>query len=185
MINNDELLFVVDENNTPIDPKPRKEVHAKGYWHRTSQVWIINNKKEILCQQRSLLKDTSPGNWDPYHGGHFGPGISYEDGAITELKEELKIHAKKEDLKLFKIHKSHTHIEFQAAFVYIWNGNIKKITFEKDEVEQIKWYSIPEIRRLALEERGNKWSNIEYLEEILDWLEKPDIMKKYRTEIKN
>lgn len=34
MINKDELLFVVDENNNPVEPKPRKKVHTKGYWHR-------------------------------------------------------------------------------------------------------------------------------------------------------
>ncbi|HXS15141.1 MAG TPA: NUDIX domain-containing protein, partial [Candidatus Saccharimonadales bacterium] len=85
MIKKDELLFTVDENNLLQEPKPRNEVHANGYWHRTAHIWIFNDKKEILCQKRSLLKDMNPGKWEPFFGGHMAPQEEYIDNALLEL----------------------------------------------------------------------------------------------------
>src|SRR6185369_3214553 len=147
MINKDELLFVVDEENNPIEPKPRSEVHKNGYWHRTSHIIVINSHKQILCHKRSLLKDTSPGNWDPYLGGHLAPDVSYIDGAREELREEVGFVANPQDLKLWKVYKNNTNVEFQGIYLYVWNGDINTLHFEKDEIDEVAWYSIDEIRR--------------------------------------
>lgn len=172
MINKDELLFVVDEDNNPIEPRPRSEVHRKGYWHRTSHIWVINDKKEILCHKRSLLKDVSPGNWDPYFGGHFGPKSSYLEGAITELQEEIGLKVKPEELALYKIYKNKTNIEFQGIYVYSWNGDSKQLTFEKEEIDEVAWYTIAEIQKETSSVENKKWSKIEYLQDMLSWLNK-------------
>jgi isopentenyl-diphosphate Delta-isomerase len=119
VINKDEMLFVVDKNNNPLEPKPRSEVHSKGYWHRTAHVWILNFKNQLLCQKRSLLKDSNPGFWEPFFGGHLAPGVEYLDGAIEELNEELGLNIKKDQLKLFKIYKEQGDkpSEFQGVFL--------------------------------------------------------------------
>src|SRR5690606_7116726 len=91
MLNAKELLFTVDSQNNTIDSQPRDLVHAEGIWHRTAHVWIVNKNYEILCQQRSLLKDSNPGLWEPFFGGHLPPDTSYEKGAMDELREELGI----------------------------------------------------------------------------------------------
>lgn len=171
MIDSSELLFVVDENNNPIAPKPRSEVHKDGYWHRTSHIIVFNNKKQILCHKRSLVKDTSPGNWDPYFGGHLAPGVSYVDGAIEELKEEVGLIAKAQELKLWKIYQNKTNVEFQGVYIYIWNGDVKTLKFEKDEIDEVAWYAIDEVRSNSLIEKKDKWSKIEYLKDLLEWLD--------------
>ncbi len=69
MINKEELIFAVDENNNPIEPISRENAHKNGIWHRISDIWIINKKKQVLVQKRSALKDTNPGKWEAFVGG--------------------------------------------------------------------------------------------------------------------
>lgn len=58
----EELLDVLDENGIKTGQVlPRREVHKKGLWHRIIVVAIVNEKNEILLQQRSANKDKNPG----------------------------------------------------------------------------------------------------------------------------
>ncbi len=170
MINKNELLLVVDENNQPIGNKPRQEVHSKGLWHRVSHIWIINSKKEILCQKRSLLKDASPGKWEPFFGGHMGSEVSYLEGAKTEVKEELGIKIDESNLSFWKTYKSESGKEFQGVFVYKWDGRVEDLTFEIKEVDQIKWVVFEEVKDLVLSKDENNWSKQGYEEELFKYI---------------
>ena len=170
MIKNDELLFVVNENNEPLRPLTRKEVHAKKIWHRNTYIWIFNPKKQILCQKRSLLKDTGPGMWEPFFGGHVAAGEEYMQSALKELSEELGIDAEHDQLNLFKIYKSNDYTEFIALITFKWNGDIASIELEKEEVDMIEWFDINEIKRILLEDHDSHWNNIGYESEILEFI---------------
>jgi isopentenyldiphosphate isomerase len=171
MINKDEMLLVVDENDVPAKPKPRHEVHASGYWHRTSHIWIINYTKQILCQERSLLKDSNPGKWEPFFGGHMTPGADYIEGAITEIKEELGLTLTKKDLTLWKIYKDIDHKEFQGIFICKWQGDIKSLVYEKEEINQIRWVPIEEVKDKTVIKKLTTWTCINYGEELITFLE--------------
>ena len=170
MVKNDELLFVVDDENNPIEPKPRSFVHQNNLWHRTSHIWIINKNKEILCHQRSMKVETSPGNWDPYCGGHLGPGVSYIEGALKELKEELGIAAEEKELSFFKVYKNQTNWEFQGIFYMTWEGDSTTLHTQENEVEQLQWFPLVDVWSTIVLEKKEGWSNIEYAENILEWL---------------
>lgn len=167
MINNEELLFCVDENNNPIEPKPRNLVHASGIWHRTSHVWVVNNKKEILCQRRSLLKDKAPGLWEGFFGGHIPPQVSYLDHALTEIQEEVSLKVSKEDLKEAFIHKLESGKEFVGVFILNWSGDETKLKLEPDEVDQVKWFSKEDLKD-NLEAKDGKWSIMGYEEKLFE-----------------
>lgn len=169
MLNKDELLFVVDENNTPLEPKPRKEVHEKGYWHRTSHIWILNSQKQILCQRRSLLKDSNPGKWEPFFGGHLETREEYENNALHELQEELGIIINKDNLHLFKIFKCVPATEFQGIHYLEWNGDIETLKLEKDEIDQVKWFSIDELYKILIDKKDSNWSIMGYEKELLEY----------------
>lgn len=47
----EELLDILDENGNLIDVKTRADAHAKGLWHKSVHVWVINSKNEILLQK--------------------------------------------------------------------------------------------------------------------------------------
>jgi isopentenyldiphosphate isomerase len=164
------MLFVVDEQNRPLDPRPRAEVHAAGYWHRNSHVWIFNSSGEILCQQRSLLKDTSPGLWDPFSGGHVLAGEGYLDTAIKECAEELGLVINAKDLRFFKTFKENSGKEFVSVFKLLWDSDVKKINFEKEEISQLKWIGVEKLKEILLVRKDPQWTEHEYEREALDWL---------------
>jgi isopentenyldiphosphate isomerase len=172
MINTDELLFVVDESNNPIEPKPRKQVHSEGFWHRTAHIWVINSGEQILCQKRSMLKDSNPGKWEAFFGGHMAPGEEYKDNAIIELKEELGISVDKEDLQFFEIFKHERAHEFQAVYYINWNGDINTLKLEKEEVDQVKLFSLEEIYKTIVEEQNKNWTITGYEKDFFKHLRK-------------
>lgn len=167
MILKKELLFTVDELNNPIDPKSRDEVHKKGYWHRTTHIWVINKKQQVLCQKRSLLKDTNPGKWESFFGGHLAPEQEYLDGAFQELKEELGIDASQDKFHLFQIHKCESDNEFQGIYYIEWNGDIKNLKLEKEEVDQVKWFEISQLSELLVKKKSSNWTLWGYQKDLL------------------
>ncbi|MFA6004951.1 MAG: NUDIX domain-containing protein [Patescibacteria group bacterium] len=169
-INKDEILFVVDENNHPIEPLKREIVHKKGYWHRTAHVWIVNGKQEILCQQRSLQKDSSPGKWEPFFGGHLGPHDGYAETATQELREELGLRISRSDLKQYGVFKApHAH-EFIGLFVLQWECNIENIAFEKEEIDQLRLIDREELEQIILWDKKPEWNRIGYEEELFSYI---------------
>lgn len=169
MIDKNELLFVVDENNNPIEPKPRQEVHEKGYWHRVSDVWIKNSNNQILCQKRSLLKDSNPGRWERFFGGHLLAGEDYLESTVKELKEEIGLDIKKEALLLFKMVKYDKAKDFRAVYLLKWDGDINNLSLERDEIDELRWIDIEEAEKNLLD-RNPGWTNVVYEEEMIDWL---------------
>src|SRR4030042_1919500 len=160
MIKRDELLFVVDENNRPLAPKPRKEVHSKGIWHRSSHIWVVNSQNQILCQKRSKLKDKFPGFWEPYFGGNLEPGEDYLAGAVREGNEELNLGIKRGDLKFFKIFKSEIAREFISIFLFRFKDK-PEIIFEESEIDQVKWFDLSELKEVFLI-KDKKWVDVGY-----------------------
>lgn len=170
MIDNQELLFVVDENNKPLKPQSRSTAHKNGLWHRTTGIWVINRKKQILCQKRSLKKDILPGYWEASFGGHLAPNEDYRHNGTTELSEELEIKVQESELIPYKVFKSDkpTHKEFQQVFALITDA--KNFDFEKDEIEKLVWKDISEVKKVLLEKKDQHWVLKPWDQEVLDWL---------------
>ena len=102
-----ELIDIFDENNNPTEEiKEKQQAHEDGNFHRTAHVWIINNEKELLLQKRSATKKSHPNCWDISGAGHVKAGESVIEGAIRELKEELGIRIKENQLNFITIVKS-------------------------------------------------------------------------------
>lgn len=166
MIKEDELLFVVDENNNPLTPRTRKETHERKYWHRTAHIWIINSKQEILSHQRSNLKDKYPGFWEPFFGGHLSPEEEYLAGAIKELSEESGIRAKDNEVYFYDICKSERSKEYQGVFFLTWNGVVEQLTLEKEEVTQVHWVNIITLNNF-IKNSKKEWIFPSYVEDFL------------------
>ena len=100
-----ELLDVLDENGNPTgEVEDRNEVYRRGLWHRSSHIWIENDNKELLVQKRNPNKSTFPNLWAISVAGHVDAGETSRDAAIRELKEEVNLDVKPEELEyLFTI----------------------------------------------------------------------------------
>src|ERR1700704_6652189 len=159
MIDNQELVFVVDENNDPLQPQLRSNAHKNNLWHRTSGIWIINRNKQILCQKRSLKKDTKPGMWEAFFGGHIAPDEDAILNAANEVNEELGIRIDKNKLVSYKIIKSDEpdHKEFQHIFALLLHEELTTFAFEKDEIDQLQWISINDLKEILMNKKPLQW----------------------------
>lgn len=172
MINNDELLFVVDEHNFPLEPLARSFVHTNAIWHRTTGIWVINDKKQILCHKRSLKKDIKPGLWEAFFGGHLQPGEDYVDSAVKEIREELGITVLANTLLPYKILKSDkpNHKEFQHIFAHKTVLHDTDFNFEKEEIDELKWLNIEELTTLLLDNENEHWVHKPWDKNVMAWL---------------
>jgi isopentenyldiphosphate isomerase len=172
MLNSNELLFTVDENNSPIEPLPRSTVHATGVWHRTTDIWVYNSKGQILCNKRSTLKDSSPGLWDLSFGGHVLAGTESVQSAIDELREESGIAAFEKDLELIFILRDDAlnklNRQFRYVYAYRWNGDLEQLCLEADEVDEVAWFDIESLRDELIHDEVRKWAKPPQVYEIID-----------------
>lgn len=138
MINTqDEVFDVVNEKDEVVGEATRGQVHSDpSLIHRVVHVWILNDKDEILLQQRSMKKDKAPGMWDISCGGHIRKGNDPEATAETELEEELGVKA---DCKFITkyVEKHAEQTEMVNLYYAIHNG---PFTFNDGEVEQVKFF---------------------------------------------
>ena len=97
-----EILDIVDENGEPTgDTIDRETAHNKGIRHRTAHVWIFRERGgrvQVLLQKRADNKDSYPGCYDISSAGHIPAGVDYIPSALRELKEELGVSAKADEL---------------------------------------------------------------------------------------
>ena len=146
-----ETLDLVDEKDEVIGTASREECHEKKLRHRGVQVFIMNEEGDLFLQKRSNKKDIFPGLSEGGITGHVQSGETYKEAAIRELKEELGIEAKEQDLKEmfdFKMLFENEH-ELVKSFMLEYDGQIK---IDNDEVVSGKFYSIDEIRNMIKED---------------------------------
>ncbi|MCX6894637.1 MAG: NUDIX domain-containing protein, partial [Verrucomicrobia bacterium] len=99
----EEIFDIVNERDEVVGQAPRREVHARGLWHRAIHVLVFNARGEVFLQKRSLLKDTAKGLWDSSSSGHLDTGEDYDACAVRELREEIGLAMEKTPQRLFKI----------------------------------------------------------------------------------
>lgn len=155
-----EWLDIVDEEGNPTGQViDRRLAHAQGIRHRTAHVWLLRynkqtNRPEILLQLRSRTKDSFPGCYDISSAGHIPAGVDYIPSALRELREELGLEVKPEELHycgLRTIHYDHIFhdqqfIDNQISKVYLLWSNQEETEFrlQTEEVEAVRWMDFEE-----------------------------------------
>ena len=178
-----EYLDIYDENNNYLGyAEERKKAHNENLWHRHVSCWIMNEKGQILLQQRSLTKTKNPGMWSKT-GGHVDKGETPNEAIKREVFEEIGLSVKDEDIFNFEIFKSKNPNEHYYSYGYIFFTNLKEedYTLQKEEVEQVKYYLIEEIEKLKDDNNSNytfyKWEQDSFNEQM-------NILKEYRDRLR-
>lgn len=156
-----ELIDVLDENGIKTGKVlPRDEVHKNGLWHRAIVVAIVNEKNEVLVQQRALDKEKNAGMWDISAAGHISSGQDSLMAAAREISEEVSVSlgysVEVKDFRfMFSFRKeqkfSDDFIErqFYDFFILRQNGlNAENIRYQKSEVNAIKFVSVTELNEM-------------------------------------
>ena len=148
----DELIDICDENNNLLGiQKVWSEVHKNGLWHRASHVWIYNSKGEILLQLRAKGKELYPDMWDISAAGQVEAGEEPIISGLRETEEEIGLSVKEGDLEFFKVKKRKTIFrnikdsEFCYAYFLKFDGDIKKLKLQDEEVQSIQFLPLEKI----------------------------------------
>ena len=84
-----ELVILVDERDEAVGIMEKMEAHRKGALHRAFSVFIMNEKGEMLIQQRAEGKYHSGGLWSNACCSHPVPGEDTLAAAHRRLQEEM------------------------------------------------------------------------------------------------
>lgn len=138
-------IIIVNEKDEPIGVRERDKPGIDGF-RRISGLWLTNSKGEVLLAQRSFNKKLDPGKWGPSVGGTVEEGETYESNIAKETQEEIGLEGlelKKGSKYLFT---EGENPRFAQMFMAKIDKPIEEFIIQKDEVEQVKWVSIDDIK---------------------------------------
>lgn len=124
--------------------KGRKELEI-GEYRLSCFVWIINENKQILIQQRLATAKKCPNMWETASGGAKA-GESNIDGAITEVYEELGIKLQKDQIKYIGCFVRFN--DYVEIFVTESNIKLEDVKMQEDEVQNVKWVEVSEYEEM-------------------------------------
>ena len=107
-------------------------------------VFIQNSQGKFLIQKRSKQKDGKYAST----GGHPKTGEASIDGMITEIKEELGLTVKPEELELIFSGQEDVKQVFFDIYYMRKDFNISDLKLQKEEVDFVEWLSFKEVETL-------------------------------------
>ena len=174
-----ETILEVDENNEPIGVISKFDAHAEGVWHRTVHIYYIKKNKDgfnFLAHHRSKDKDLHPNSWDARFGGHVKYKQNIDDAVKCEMREEIGISIKMEDLIEGQVRRvvsqSKKNREFSYVFYYFGDEDETKLSFNEDEVEEVRWMTMEEIQDEMIQEPDMWAGNLKEFDLICEELVK-------------
>ncbi|RKX59078.1 MAG: NUDIX hydrolase [Thermodesulfobacteriota bacterium] len=139
-----EYLEIIDENCNPIGILSRAEIHQKDFFHKSVHIFIFNKQGEIYLQKKSKIMDENPGLWSSSASGHVAVGETFLIAAQRELKEELSIKVKLEEVLRIKPTE-----EGLKKCIVLFKGITGKIPKPNPiEIEEGRFFSIEEVNKL-------------------------------------
>ena len=142
-----EYVILVDENDQEIGSMEKQEAHEKGLLHRAFSVFVFNENKELLLQQRALTKYHSAGLWTNTCCSHPRIGETIEQAAHRRLTEEMgfdcELITKTSFIYKAAFENGLTEHEFDHVLVGNFNG---EISFNPTEVKNFKWINLEELQ---------------------------------------
>jgi isopentenyl-diphosphate delta-isomerase len=136
---NEEIFDVVNHQDEVIGQAPRREVHARGLWHRAVHVLVFNRRGEVFLQKRSQLKDTAKGKWDSSASGHLDTGEAYDACAVRELREEIGLVGAVPPVRLFKLAADE---DTGWEFCWVYRSDSEgPFTLHPEEIERGEWFA--------------------------------------------
>ena len=175
-----EYFDILDENGNKTGVKKlRSEVHRDGDWHKGVHIWIVNSNGEVLLQRRSANKDSNPNMLTISGAGHVSQGDDSLNSAIRELKEELDIDIKKEDLIFIKnIKRSSKYTdtfinnEFDDLYVVRTDKKAEDMKLQEDEVSEVFYVPYKKLKEMYYSKQPDLLRHTEDYEELFKMFDK-------------
>ena len=144
----EEFVILVNENDEPIGLMPKQEAHVKALLHRAFSVFILNDKNEIMLQQRAAHKYHSPLLWANTCCSHQREGESNIEAGNRRMQEEMGFSVPLKELFsfIYKAPFSNGLTEHEFDHVMVGYSNQDPV-INPDEVADWKWMSIEDVQQ--------------------------------------
>jgi isopentenyl-diphosphate delta-isomerase len=142
-----EQVILVDEQDNPIGLMEKIEAHEKALLHRAFSVFIFNDKKELMLQQRAADKYHSPLLWTNTCCSHQRDGETNLDAGKRRLQEEMGFVCELKEVFsfIYKAPFDNGLTEHELDHVMIGYFNDKPI-INKEEVDSYKWMNLDDVK---------------------------------------
>ena len=175
-----EYFDILDENGNKTGKiKLRSEVHRDGDWHKSVHIWIINDKGDILLQRRCATKDSNPNMLDISCAGHLTAGDESLSGAIRELKEELNLDVKPEELHFIKTLKRNSKYtstfinnEFDDLYILRTTKSTDDMKYQEGEISEIFFVPYKEFKNMIKNKKEDLLRHEEEFEILFNLFDK-------------
>ncbi len=169
----EENVILVTEKDEPIGLMPKLEAHEKAALHRAFSVFVLNNKNEIMLQQRAHHKYHSPLLWTNTCCSHQREGETNIQAGSRRLFEEMGFKTELKELFhfIYKAPFDNGLTEHELDHVMIGYYN-EAPSINSEEVEAWKWMPIGEVKEdiLSNSDQYTVWFKIIF-EEFYHFLE--------------
>ncbi|WP_271406024.1 isopentenyl-diphosphate Delta-isomerase [Tenacibaculum soleae] len=143
-----EQVILVDAQDNQIGLMEKIEAHEKALLHRAFSVFVFNDKKELMLQQRAADKYHSPLLWTNTCCSHQRNGetnlaagkrrLQEEMGFVCELKEVFSF--------IYKAPFDNGLTEHELDHVMVGDFN-EQPNINKEEVESYKWMTLEAVKK--------------------------------------
>lgn len=139
----EELLDLVDDNDTPIGTIHREDIPklmdgTKTGMVRAANVFIVNDAGKFWIPKRGPHKKIAPNGLDFSAGEHVMAGESYEQAAVRGMQEELGMRVSRNDLEYIGIVSNKPAGLPYFSALYIYRGNDVP-QYNKDDFVSFRW----------------------------------------------
>lgn len=143
----EEQVILVNEKDEPIGSMNKLEAHEKALLHRAFSVFILNDRNEVMLQQRAHHKYHSPLLWTNTCCSHQRAGETNIEAGKRRLLEEMGFETELKELFnfIYKAPFDNGLTEHELDHVMIGYYNDEPV-INRDEVESWKWMKIEDIK---------------------------------------
>lgn len=148
----EEKVILVDINDEPIGLMEKIAAHEQALLHRAFSVFVLNDKNEIMLQQRAAHKYHSPLLWTNTCCSHQRPGETNIQAGKRRLQEEMGFEVDLKELFhfIYKAPFDNGLTEHELDHVMVGYSNEAPV-INKEEVESWKWMAIEDVKEDMLQ----------------------------------
>lgn len=138
-------LYDADRNKTG-QTMERGTPVPKGFYRMVVHICIFGSGGKMLIQRRQPFKRSWSGMWDFTVGGSSVTGDTSLSAAIRETSEEIGVQLAPEELK--RVLTVQTECVLDDIYAVQKDLDETALTLQYEEVEQVKWADIDEIKSM-------------------------------------
>ena len=172
----DEMLIIVDENDTVLNYLPKIDCHqGDGILHRAFSIFIFNNSGEVIMQKRSDQKLLWPLFWSNSCCSHPRKGETLEIATHRRLEEELGFDADLDYLYTFQYQANFKDLgsENEMCAVYIGKSN-ESVQVNENEISEWRYIDPDDLTKEVADhpEHFTPWFKMEWTKLTTEFMDK-------------